>query len=162
MLVHVLTKLGSDRAIFYLFMTFLLIPTYIPFLPLSLQTSHGQAHSFLYLITNLQTAINCCIRGSEGGDTESIYRAFYFVFFLIDVCIRQCMSGNACVRQHLLIRSFHCCLFISLNSFSDGCKYLLQRNSVPVAIKWGVYYVQIISGSIVNTKWVFLTIREIG
>ena len=44
-------------------------------------------------------------------------------------------------------------LFIyQLNSFSTGHKYLLQRNSLPVAIKLGVYHVQMISGSIVLTK----------
>ena len=53
-------------------------------------------------------------------------------------------------------------LFVyQLNSFSTGRKYLLQRNSLLVAIKWGLYHVQMVSGSIVITKWIFLTIREI-
>ena len=81
--------------------------------------------------------------------------------FSIDVCIKQCMylwQLNIYVYIYIicsLMDKFMPLLFIyQLNSFSTGHKYLLQRNSLPVAIKLGVYHVQMISGSIVLTKWV--------
>ena len=53
----------------------------------------------------------------------------------------------------LLIDRFMPLLFVyQLNSFSTAHKYLLQRNSLPVAIKCGLYHFQMISGSIVITK----------
>ena len=51
------TKFGSDRAIFYVFMTSKVHFFFTTFF----STSHGSAHPLLYLITNLQIAINCCI-----------------------------------------------------------------------------------------------------
>ena len=87
-------------------------------------------------------------------------------FFSIDDSIRQCMylwPKHLCMYIIcLLINKFMPLLFIYyLNHISTGHKYLLQGNSLPITIKWGVYHVQMINGSIVITKWVFLTIREI-
>ena len=85
------------------FFTYLWLPTYILFLPHFLLASRGSSHSLLYLITDLHKTFWYC-RGSERGDTECIYRAFYFVFFSIDVCIRQCMylwAKHLCIHNLL-------------------------------------------------------------
>ena len=92
----------------------------------------------------------------------------------IDVCKHLCVHKHTCIQTFicepkiyvyiicLLFDKFMPLLFVyHLNSFSTGYKYLLQRNSLPVAIKWGVYHVQMISGSTVITKGVFLTFPEI-
>ena len=66
------------------------------FLPHFLLTSRGPGHPFLYLITNLQIAINCCIVAARAVDDEEILNVYtepfiLWGFFSIDACIRQCM-----------------------------------------------------------------------
>ena len=87
------------------------IELFVTYLPHLLLTSHGPAHPLLYLITNLQIAINCCIIAvealREGILNVDIVLSTSFFIFLIDVCIRQCIylwAKHLCIHNLLIYR----------------------------------------------------------
>ena len=84
----------------------------------------GPAHPLLYLITNLQIAINCCIIavGALRERILNVYTVLSILFFSIDVCIRQCKylrAKHLCIHNllTLAISLCHCCSFINLILF---------------------------------------------
>ena len=136
---------GTDWAIFYLFMTSNVHTFFAdqPFASSSLVVSDHQSWNCYYFWTTHPFHIN-----DPSLESYVVAVCSFMVFWQMFV------SGNACICEpniyvyiiYLLINKFVLVLFVhQLSSFSTGHTYLLQRNSLPIAIKWGVYHVQMIN-----------------
>ena len=164
MLVHLLTKFDSDLAIFYLSMTSNIQHFFTTFF-----SDHLPVSSSLFVSDHKSSNCYYFWTTHPFHKNDLSLESFDVAVFGF-VCFRCLHHATACICEPKsyvyiicsFIDKFMSLLFVyQLNYFSTGHKYLLQRKSLSVAIRWGVYHVQIISWSLVITKWVFLTIREI-